>query len=530
MLVLITTAGIGERLKPYTAHLNKGILPFRNKPAIIKIIDAYPSKTKFLVCVGYKSKDVINILAFYRYLKRVKIIKVDKFDNESGSLTYTLKKAIKYINEPFFYHANDSMIDSIPKINKFKNTIFLNKNKSYNDLYRKVIISKNTIEFLSKKTKINNKKNIFNYVGICFIYDYKKFSEVIKNSKLKIGESEFIEKNIKNFCYNILEKWVDIGNIHSFEKNAYSNYNVLPKSNQQIFFNNDYVLKYFNDPKKINNLIKRSKKLKTITPILYKFRDNFVYYKFINGKMFNNQNIIKLPNLLNYFNKKIWRIKFNKKTNLINHKKNLNDFYREKTFSRVKSYLFNNKIKDNWSYINNFKVDKIYNLLEKINWDLILTSKPSLMHGDLHFENILIGNYNKIITLDIRDDFKNINNFGDQYYDLAKILHGIIISHNVVNKNLYFFKKIKNKIIIKINKEKKFHSNLSSFYKFCNDNNLDINKIELLCSLIYLNIADLHHSPYSHFLFNLGKLMLMKFLNKIKKNDDLVLNLNIYNP
>ena len=56
------------------------------------------------------------------------------------------------------------------------------------------------------------------------------------------------------------------------------------------------------------------------------------------------------------------------------------------------------------------------------------------------------------------------------------------------------------------------------------------NKIELLCSLIYLNIADLHHSPYSHFLFNLGKLMLMKFLNKIKKNDDLVLNLNIFNP
>ena len=45
------------------------------------------------------------------------------------------------------------------------------------------------------------------------------------------------------------------------------------------------------------------------------------------------------------------------------------------------------------NYINNFKVFKVYHLLELINWDSIITSKPSLMHGDLHFENILINNY-----------------------------------------------------------------------------------------------------------------------------------------
>jgi hypothetical protein len=245
--------------------------------------------------------------------------------------------------------------------------------------------------------------------------------------------------------------------------------------------------------------------------------------------MFNDQKLIKLQNLLDYFNEKIWNIKLNKKINLINHKKNLTDFYKMKTFSRVQSYLNNNNIKDNLNYINNFKVFKVYHLLELINWDSIITSKPTLMHGDLHFENILINKLNKIVTLDIRDDFKNIDNFGDQYYDLAKILHGIIISHHLVNKNLYSYKKINNKIFIKIKKEKKFKSNLITFYKFCNINNLDINKIELLCALIYLNIADLHHSPYSHFLFNLGKLMLMKYLNKVQKYDDLVLNLNIYN-
>ena len=35
MLVLLTSAGIGSRLKPYTNYINKGLLPYKNKPAIL---------------------------------------------------------------------------------------------------------------------------------------------------------------------------------------------------------------------------------------------------------------------------------------------------------------------------------------------------------------------------------------------------------------------------------------------------------------------------------------------------------------
>ena len=44
-------------------------------------------------------------------------------------------------------------------------------------------------------------------------------------------------------------------------------------------------------------------------------------------------------------------------------------------------------------------------------------------------------------------------------------------------------------------------------------NNYDLKKVKILCSLIYLNIAPLHHEPYNYLLFALGKLMLHRQLH-----------------
>ena len=49
-------------------------------------------------------------------------------------------------------------------------------------------------------------------------------------------------------------------------------------------------------------------------------------------------------------------------------------------------------------------------------------------HGDLHFENIIFSK-NKFVLLDWRQDFNENLKVGDLYYELAKIMHGIIVSH-----------------------------------------------------------------------------------------------------
>ena len=54
------------------------------------------------------------------------------------------------------------------------------------------------------------------------------------------------------------------------------------------------------------------------------------------------------------------------------------------------------------------------------------------------------------------------------------------------------------------------------FYYWLKKNNYDIDKVEIITSLIFLNIATLHHKNYDDFLFNLGKFNLYKVLKNKK--------------
>ena len=56
-------------------------------------------------------------------------------------------------------------------------------------------------------------------------------------------------------------------------------------------------------------------------------------------------------------------------------------------------------------------------------------------------------------------------------------------------------------------------------FKFLKKYNYSEKKVKILTSLIFLNIAGLHHYPYSIFLYYLGKFMLAQSLDdKIRYN------------
>ena len=87
-----------------------------------------------------------------------------------------------------------------------------------------------------------------------------------------------------------------------------------------------------------------------------------------------------------------------------------------------------------------------------IDWNELSNGIPGNFHGDLHFENIII-NPKEIKLLDWRQDFGSNLNYGDLYYDFAKLLHGMIVSHKFVLKNEFKITKNKNNINIKIKKK-----------------------------------------------------------------------------
>ena len=95
-------------------------------PVISKIIDSYPKKTKFIVITGYKGVHIKEYLRLVYPKRNIKIINVDLFEGPGSGLSYTLSKSLKFINEPFFFHANDTILtdkkfySNIKKNDEFK--------------------------------------------------------------------------------------------------------------------------------------------------------------------------------------------------------------------------------------------------------------------------------------------------------------------------------------------------------------------------------------------------------------------------
>ena len=77
-----------------------------------------------------------------------------------------------------------------------------------------------------------------------------------------------------------------------------------------------------------------------------------------------------------------------------------------KTYQRINEYFDKYKLKDTSSVINNIKIPKTSELLNKINWRLLSKPHPVLFHGDLQPENIIHKKNKKFYLIDWREDFE----------------------------------------------------------------------------------------------------------------------------
>ena len=129
-------------------------------------------------------------------------------------------------------------------------------------------------------------------------------------------------------------------------------------------------------------------------------------YEFIEGKLLSN---VSNKEVFSKFLEKY--IKFASINNISNNSKKFqNDceyMYKTKTYERIK--IFQSKEIDNIKYINGIFVEPIINIINRIDWNKIITNAiPANFHGDLQPENIVISKNNKIFLIDWRESLERI--------------------------------------------------------------------------------------------------------------------------
>ena len=517
--VFIPTAGIGSRLGDLTSSINKSLVSLDNKPIISHIIKLFPIDTEFVIALGYKGEIVKEFLENLYPERKINFVFIDPFIGENSGLGFTLLSCSHLLQEPFIFISCDTLVfDKIPSPDH--NWISYSDKPNINS-YRTVEIESNIVKNFKEKGEGLPGRD-FPYIGLCGINNYSDFWIGINESRLKnieIGEVSglinLLSKGLK--CYEM--NWFDTGNIESLKvaKKKFKRKDspvILEKKNEAIWFLNEKVIKFSSDTNFIKNRVIRANQLAGFVPKIQKSSKHMYIYNRAGGDVFSkNSNLPLFKKLLEY-SSTFWQKKELNEFLKKEFKKNCLNFYKEKTSTRVKKFFVDFDQKDQAQIINGEKVPTLEKMFESIDWEYLSNGLPVRFHGDFHFENILWDSEKNIfVFLDWRQDFAGSLEFGDLYYDLAKLMHGLIVSHKLVEENHYKIQ-YNNELI---NFELKRYQRDVEFENFFNEwiinNNYNLKKVRTLTALIYLNIAPLHHKPYNYLLFALGKLLLYRQLN-----------------
>ena len=522
--VVIPSAGLGSRIGPHTKFLNKALVTLGDKPAISRVIDKFAPEVPVVVLLGYKGDMIREVLVQLYPNRDITFIDVDLYEGKGSGLGYTLCKAEEHLQCPFIFIPNDTVtgVDIIDLDPKYHGNWAAYYRKTDTDNYnpenfRTLILSENENEVIGITGKGTLNSSI--YLGICGVSDYADFWKAMKsNDAIEVGEAFGLRA--LNYTKAIrINEWYDSGSLENLEiakeKFKSAEHNILEKEDEAIWFLGDDVLKFSIHEDFISDRVERLKYLPEylMPKLLGQGKYTYKYRKVKGNVIADTLTTDRLRELLDMCNSSMWsnNVEVNEEAKSVCY-----EFYRDKTYSRLDHYLNRFEQSDDPKLLNGIPVESVRKLLDRVDWkDLCESPHWSPFHGDFHGENIIADERGAFTLLDWRQCFgKNSQKHGDAYYDLAKLRHGLLVNHGIVNAGNFVINETShNNVFISITQ----HSNLveckAALDAWLVKNSFDPKKVKLLTALIYVNVCGLHDYPYARFLYLYGQHLLNNFLS-----------------
>lgn len=517
--VLITTSGIGSRLGEFTNHTNKSLVKVGDKLALSRIIEIYPKNTTYVITLGHFGFHVRDFLDVAYPDRNFQYVDVSKFEGPGSSLGFSMLSAAEYLQEPFVFHASDTLLLEAEMLEiPAGNWVAGSKGTSASQ-YASLDVSSGLVMNFHDKGMMQFD---FLHIGLIGVFDFSDFWATLR----EIYESNPNDSSLNDlavltrmksrgtqFRFVEAKNWVDMGNTESLlaaRKQIGEKYEVLEKTDESISFVGTSVIKFFSDATVAKNRVARARILGDLTPAVTQSQGNFYRYDFVDGVLASYRATPeRVKRLLEWAQDNLWNrqevipeMKFNEICE---------DFYRAKTYKRIDAFLEKTKFDEGSYLINGTRIPSIFELLKNVDFSWISKGIQSQFHGDFILDNI-IETKSEFKLIDWRQDFGGIIEVGDQYYDLAKLNHSLVVNHEIVNQNHFEVKIFEDNVYCEIFRKHDLVESGKVLREFVESNGLDYKKVQVLTSIIWLNMAPLHHHPLDLFLFNFGKLNLWRAL------------------
>lgn len=521
--VCIPAAGTGSRLEALTKFINKSLVSIANRPILSHLIEKFPANVEFVIALGHKGHLVREFLELAYPQRKFFFAEVEKFEGEGSGLGLSLLACKQHLQQPFIFLSCDTLVqESIPAPD--------HDWMGYSEVddvqqYRALKIESGIVENICEKGD-GKKGEHHPYIGLAGINKYQDFWKQMEQGgdrAIEVGEVFGIGALLNNKIHAHKFTWHDAGNIKALAlaREFYhqpDSPNILEKVDEAIWFVDDQVIKFSNDKKFIANRVKRSSELCGFVPEVLGSKPHMYKYRKVVGNVLSD--IATLPIFKRFLehSKNFWELHKLNQGEAKEFQNTCMKFYRDKTLERVELFYKNFSRHDGNEKINDIEVPKLITLLNDVDWSWLSDGLAGRFHGDFHFENIVCSSDRHFTFLDWRQDFGGSLTSGDIYYDFAKLLHGLIISHELIAKKCFSVEWNEKEINYDFYRKQMLVECEKYFYSWLEENGYDSKKTRTLTAIIYLNIAALHHHPYSLLLFSLGKLMLFKEQEKHEIN------------
>lgn len=510
--VCILTAGRGTRLGEYSQAINKALLPLEGKAIISHIINKFPTDSGFIIAVGYKAEQVKNYLQIVHPLHKFNFVNVENFDGPGSGPGLSVLACKNHLNSPFYFISCDTLwsedIKSFPTDVNWIAVEDVSPEATIN--YCNVVSKASKVIEIQDKTIIQNKTSSA-FSGLAFIYnsdDFWKGLETVNSSGNEKQVSDgLLSLMNKDSLYVQKINWTDVGTKEKYINQVKKSENYdFSKTNEFFYAVDGRIIKFFQDESIAERRVKKSRLNSAVFPVVKEHRGGFYSYDYQSGETLYKFADPKLFNLLiQWLDQNLW-MKRNIASEVMYNM--CQDFYQKKTYDRLIQYE-KKYPQHNILTINNLCTPSVRQLLDSINWQALFKGEAYFIHGDLQPDNIIFNkSTNNFTLLDWRQDFAGEIDYGDIYYDFAKLWAGLYLNYDQIKQNKFSYNERATSCEFYFPSHSCAQEAQIILEDFVKLKNFDVQKVKLLVGLIYLNMSPLHHYPFDKMLHALGRQML----------------------
>ena len=516
--ICILTAGVGSRMGPYATITNKALLPMGPQAVISHLLEKFPAHYEVVVAIGHLGEDVKAYLELAHPERTFHFVHVDHFQGPGSGPGYSLTRCRAQLPGAFFYVSCDTLweepFDLTPAPENWFAAAPAPPGESAR--YCNFRVAGDRILSIHDKQPCES-ADCLAFTGIGFIRDSAVFWKGLASSTRIEGEHQ-VSGGIQALVEggNTLVRpmsWIDVGDERKYRaaQSRLSSDFDFSKTDEFIYQVRGRVVKFFAERDSAQKRFARARSLPAVFPRQIAERPGWYAYERVHGKsLYQECDLATFSRLLDWLQRSLWHAaavppELAQAASL--------DFYRDKTLRRISQYRRKQGIVDSPAVINGEAVPALDDLLAKVPWELLGKCVPVIFHGDLHFEHVLREDENGDFRLiDWRHDFAGHVDFGDLYYDYAKLMGGFVMNYDYIKRGLFTYSSAGGEEFYDYAARASGPDYQRCLRDFIAARGHDPAKVDLIVALIFLNMSPLHHEPWDKLLYALGRRRLKQAL------------------